>query len=456
MQRKDMRLTEGAVWKNIILFALPLMIGNLFQQLYNTVDSIIVGNFIGKEALAAVGSVDSIINTFIGFFSGLSAGAGVVISQYYGAKDDESVHKAVHSTIALTLILSVIITALATLTTPFFLKLLGTPRDVWESSETYLGIYFLGSTGLLVYNMGSGILRAAGDSKRPLYFLIFSTIVNITLDIIFIAVFDMGIAGAAWATVIAEFLSALLVLIVLSAEKDCYKIVWSKIRIDFPILKKILSVGIPTAIQMMITAFSNVLVQSYINFFGSAAMAGWSSYSKIDKICLLPLQSIGLAITTFIGQNIGAGERDRAIEGIKVATKINVMISITVVAFLWIFAPYLVLLFSKDEDVIRYGTLFLRLLGPFFICVGFNQIHNGALKGAGNSKIPMIIMMSSFILFRQVYLFLITKFANNVYTVALGYPLGWLLCTIILAIYYKHVDISKFSVVDAKAKTKAS
>lgn len=452
MKKEATRMTEGAVWKNILLFALPLMIGNLFQQLYNTVDSIIVGNLIGKEALAAVGSVDSIINTFIGFFSGLSAGAGVVISQYYGAKNDKNVHKAVHSTIALTAILSVIITVAATLTTPFFLKMLGTPEDVWESSETYLSIYFIGSTGLLFYNMGSGILRAVGDSRRPLYFLIFSTVVNIVLDIVFIAVFNMGIAGAAWATVIAELLSAILVLIVLTAEKSCYKIVWNKIRIDNVILKKILVVGIPTAIQMMITAFSNVIVQAYINYFGSAAMAGWSSYSKIDKVCLLPLQSIGLAITTFIGQNVGAGQKDRAIKGIKVAVRMNTIIAVSIVLILWIFAPYFVMLFSQDEDVIHYGTLFLRLLGPFFICVGFNQIHNGALKGAGNSKVPMIIMMSSFIVFRQIYLFIVTRIANNIYTVALGYPLGWLLCTIILAIYYKHVDITKYSVVDDRPK----
>ena len=447
MGRKVRRMTEGAVWKNIVLFALPLMIGNLFQQLYNTVDSIIVGNLIGKEALAAVGSVDPIINTFIGFFSGLSAGAGVVISQYYGARDEESVHKAVHSTIALTAILSVVITLLALATTPFFLEILGTPEDVWESSETYLGIYFLGATGLLFYNMGAGILNAVGDSRRPLYFLIFSTVMNITLDIIFIAVFRMGVAGAALATVIAEVLSAFLVMTVLTAEKSCYRIIWKKVRIHKEIMAKILKVGIPTALQMMVTAFSNVFIQSYINYFGSAAMAGWTSYAKIDKLCLLPMQSIGLSITTFIGQNVGAGQKDRAMHGIKVATRINVAIAIIMVLVLWIAAPYFVLLFNQEEEVIRYGVLFLRLLSPFFICVGFNQIHNGALKGAGNTKVPMIILMSTFIVFRQIYLFLITKIWNNIYTVSLGYPFGWLLCTIILAIYYKRVDISKFRVV---------
>lgn len=447
MERQVRRMTEGAVWKNIVLFALPLMIGNLFQQLYNTVDSVIVGNLIGKEALAAVGSVDPIINTFIGFFSGLRVGAGVVISQYFGANDEENVHKAIHSTIALTAILSVIITLLALATSPLFLKMLGTPDDVWSSAETYLDIYFLGAAGLLFYNMGSGILNAIGDSRRPLYFLIFSTVINIVLDILFIAVFRMGVEGAAWATVIAEILSAILVMAVLTAEKSCYRIIWKKLRIHKEMLKKILRVGIPTALQMMITAFSNVFIQSYINYFGSAAMAGWSSYSKIDKVCLLPLQSIGLSVTTFIGQNIGAGKKDRAMDGIKTATRLNLIIAICMIALLWIAAPYLVLMFNNDEDVIRYGVLFLRLLSPFFICVGFNQIHNGALKGAGNTKVPMIIMMASFIVFRQIYLFLITRVWNNIYTVALGYPFGWLLCTVILAIYYKHVDISEFRVV---------
>ncbi len=447
MERKARRMTEGPVWKSIVFFALPLMIGNLFQQLYNTVDSIIVGNLIGKEALAAVGSVDSIINTFIGFFSGLSAGAGVVISQYYGAKDDESVHKAVHSTIALTAILSIVITVLAQATTPLFLKMLGTPEDVWESSETYLGIYFLGVTGLLFYNMGSGILNAVGDSRRPLFFLIFSTVMNILLDILFIAVFRMGVAGAAWATIIAEFLSAILVMAVLTAEKSCYRIVWKKVRIHKAILSKIIRVGIPTALQMMVTAFSNVFIQSYINFFGSAAMAGWSSYAKIDKICLLPLQSIGLSITTFIGQNVGAGKKDRAMDGIRTATRINLVIAVSMIILLWVAAPLFVMMFNTDEEVIHYGVLFLRLLSPFFICVGFNQIHNGALKGSGNTKVPMIIMMSSFIVFRQLYLFLITRIWNNIYTVSLGYPFGWLLCTVILAIYYRHVDITGFRVV---------
>ena len=447
---KAKRMTEGSIFKCLLYFALPLMVGNFFQQLYNTVDSIIVGNFVGKEALAAIGSVDSIINTYIGFFVGLSAGAGVVISQYYGASDDENVHKAVHTTIAITLIMAIGTTIISLFTTDIFLKISRVPSDVWPEAETYLGIYFLGLVGLLIYNMGSGILRAVGDSKHPLYFLIFSALSNTILDIIFVANLRLGVAGAAYATIISQALSALLVLYTLIKTKDCYKISFKKIRIYPKLLKQIFRIGLPTALQMMVTAFSNVFVQSYINSFGSAAMAGYSSYNKIDKVCLLPLQSIGLAITTFMGQNIGAGNSERAIKGVKTATRMNVVTAIVLLTFLWVVAPYLIYIFNQDEEVIHYGTIFLRTMSPFFLCVAYNQIHNGALKGAGNTKIPMIIMMSCFIVFRQIYLFVISRVINTPIAIALGYPLGWLLCTIILSIYYKKVDITAHSVLSHK------
>lgn len=447
---KAKRMTEGSIFKCLLYFALPLMVGNFFQQLYNTVDSIIVGNFVGKEALAAIGSVDSIINTYIGFFVGLSAGAGVVISQYYGASDDENVHKAVHTTIAITLIMAIGTTIISLFTTDIFLRISRVPSDVWPEAETYLGIYFLGLVGLLIYNMGSGILRAVGDSKHPLYFLIFSALSNTVLDIIFVANLRLGVAGAAYATIISQALSALLVLYTLIKTKDCYKISFKKIRIYPKLLKQIFRIGLPTALQMMVTAFSNVFVQSYINSFGSAAMAGYSSYNKIDKVCLLPLQSIGLAITTFMGQNIGAGNSERAIKGVKTATRMNVVTAIVLLTFLWVVAPYLIYIFNQDEEVIHYGTIFLRTMSPFFLCVAYNQIHNGALKGAGNTKIPMIIMMSCFIVFRQIYLFVISRVINTPIAIALGYPLGWLLCTIILSIYYKKVDITAHSVLSHK------
>ena len=341
-------------------------------------------------------------------------------------------------------------TIISLFTTDIFLRISRVPSDVWPEAETYLGIYFLGLVGLLIYNMGSGILRAVGDSKHPLYFLIFSALSNTVLDIIFVANLRLGVAGAAYATIISQALSALLVLYTLIKTKDCYKISFKKIRIYPKLLKQIFRIGLPTALQMMVTAFSNVFVQSYINSFGSAAMAGYSSYNKIDKVCLLPLQSIGLAITTFMGQNIGAGNSERAIKGVKTATRMNVVTAIVLLTFLWVVAPYLIYIFNQDEEVIHYGTIFLRTMSPFFLCVAYNQIHNGALKGAGNTKIPMIIMMSCFIVFRQIYLFVISRVINTPIAIALGYPLGWLLCTIILSIYYKKVDITAHSVLSQK------
>ena len=304
-------MTEGPIWRCLLLFALPLMAGNLFQQLYNTVDSIVVGNFVGKEALAAVGSTDSVINTFIGFFSGMSTGAGVIISQYYGGKKEEKVSIAVQTTIALTLCMSILCTVLALLLVPSLLRLMGTPDDVFPEAATYLRIYFIGVTGLLFYNMGAGILRAVGDSRRPLYFLIFCAVLNTLLDLLFVAVLRFGIAGAAWATILSQGISALLTLFVLTREKACYRIIWSKVRLDPNMTKKIFFLGLPAAIQMAVTSFSNVFVQAYINRFGSAAMAGWSSYGKLDKFCVLPIQSLSLGVTTFVGQNLGARKIDR-------------------------------------------------------------------------------------------------------------------------------------------------
>ena len=319
-KQKAVLMTEGPIWRCLLLFALPLMAGNLFQQLYNTVDSIVVGNFVGKEALAAVGSTDSVINTFIGFFSGMSTGAGVIISQYYGGKKEEKVSIAVQTTIALTLCMSILCTVLALLLVPSLLRLMGTPDDVFPEAATYLRIYFIGVTGLLFYNMGAGILRAVGDSRRPLYFLIFCAVLNTLLDLLFVAVLRFGIAGAAWATILSQGISALLTLFVLTREKACYRIIWSKVRLDPNMTKKIFFLGLPAAIQMAVTSFSNVFVQAYINRFGSAAMAGWSSYGKIDKFCVLPIQSLSLGVTTFVGQNLGARKIDRVRQSTKVGT----------------------------------------------------------------------------------------------------------------------------------------
>ena len=305
-RRLDSDMTQGSIWRQLIEFSLPMMIGLIFQQLYNTVDTIVVGQFVGKEALAAVGTTSSIINMLVGFAAGLSTGSSVIISQCYGSRDHEGLHKAVHTSISITFILAVAFTALGVLWADTLLRLQSTPEDVFPEAHTYLTIYFSGLLGLLLYNMGSGILRAVGDSRRPLYFLVFSAVINTALDLIFVVVLGMGVEGVAYATIIAQFLSALLTLFVLTRDHAPYGIHWNRLCIDLPTLKRIISIGLPSGIQQAITSFSNVFVQGYINFFGSACMAGWSSYNKLDAFTLIPMQAIAMASTTFVGQNYGA------------------------------------------------------------------------------------------------------------------------------------------------------
>ena len=436
-RRKDTAMTEGSITRHLITFAVPLLIGNIFQQLYNTVDSIVVGNFVGKEALAAVGSISPIINTLIGFFMGLAAGAGVVISQYYGARDDENVHKAVHTTMVMTFILCAVFTVVGVLMTPYMLRLMKTPDDVFAGAAQYLSIYFFGVTGLLIYNMGSGILRAVGDSRRPLYFLIFSALTNTVLDLVFVVCFNWGISGVAIATVISQCLSALLVLFVLARTKGAYRIIWSRMRLSGAMLGKIWRVGIPSALQLAITSFSNVFVQSYINGFGSACMAGWSSYIKIDQFALLPMQSMALSATTFVGQNLGANDVKRAKAGTKTAIGLSLIITAVLVAPLIIFAPQMIAMFNTDPEVLKYGALFIRMISPFYLLCVVNQIYAGSLRGAGDAKAPMIIMLLSFVAFRQIYLYTISRLFDSVIPVALGYPAGWLLASITIFIYYR-------------------
>ena len=315
-KRRDMDMTQGAIWQQIVLFAVPLLIGNLFQQLYNTVDSVVVGNYVGKEALAAVGSVGPIINTLVGFFSGLATGAGVVISQNYGAHDHERLSVAVQTTVALSLISCVLCTVLGVICVPFLLHFMSTPQDVFQEASSYLRIYFMGITGLLMYNIGAGILRAVGDSRRPLYFLCFSALTNLVLDLLFVIGFHWGIEGVAWATVISQVVSAILVFALLIRSDTPYRVKPRQMQIDGRILSQIMRIGLPGGIQTAITSFSNVYVQGYINSFGSSVMAGWASYSKRDQFVMLPMQSISLASTTFVGQNLGAGEVKRAKKGI--------------------------------------------------------------------------------------------------------------------------------------------
>ncbi|MBQ3756111.1 MAG: MATE family efflux transporter [Oscillospiraceae bacterium] len=429
-------MTRGPILQQLVFFALPLMLGNVFQMLYNTVDSIIVGNFVSKQALAAIGSTTVIVNMLVFFFAGFAVGAGVVIGQNFGAKNLDRLHDAVHTTMAATFVLSLLLTAMGVATVRPMLVLMRTPEDVFADAALYLRIYIGGISGLLIYNMGSGILRAVGDSTRPLYFLILTSVLNIALDLFFVLVLNMGIAGAAIATILSQFVSAILTLLLLTRTKDIYRLEWKELRIDWPILKKIFAVGMPAALQSVITSFSNIFVQGYINVFGSDVMAGWASYNKLDHFILLPMQSMAMASTTFVSQNTGAGDEQRSHRGTITAILMTCSVTGAIAAVLAIWAPGAVRLFSPDAEVIRWGAMFIRVNVFFLLFNCINHVLAGALRGRGDSRGPMIIMLSTFVVLRQIYLYVVTHFvANTPALVGFGYPVGWMSCCFIEVIY---------------------
>ena len=413
-------MTQGSIVKQVLLFAMPLMLGNIFQMLYNTVDSIVVGQFVGTQALAAVGSTTMIVNMLVFFFNGFSIGASVVIGVHFGAKNMEKLHKII-----------------GVLGVKPMLRFMSTPEDVFPEATTYLQIYFAGFSGLLIYNMGSGVLRSVGDTTRPLYFLVLTSILNIILDLVFVLVIPMGIAGVAYATIISQFISAGLTLILLSRSKDIYKLTWHDLAIDGSILKHIFSVGLPAGIQSVITAFSNVFVQSYINYFGSSCMAGWSCYNKLDQFVMLPMQSMAMASTTFVSQNVGARQPKRAEKGTYITILLTLLITGVIVAAMMVFAAPSVELFSQDPQVVEFGVLFIRANVVFLLFNCVNHVLAGALRGMGDSNGPMIMMLLGFVGFRQAYLYIMTRFISNTpLTVGLGYPVGWVSCCVLEVAYF--------------------
>ena len=432
-------MTVGPIFGQLVLFSLPLMLGNVFQMLYNTVDSIIVGNFVSKQALAAIGSTTMITNMMVFFFNGFSIGAGVTIGQYFGARDMEKLHRAIETTMAATFLLSLIFSIVGVILVKPLLRMMSTPEDVFSDATVYLKIYIGGISGLLIYNMGSGILRAVGDSTRPLYFLILTSILNIILDLYFVIVLKTGIAGAAIATILSQFLSGTLILVLLTRTKDIYRLNWRELRLDFPILRRIVAVGLPAAIQSVLTAFSNIFVQSYINFFGSDCMAGWSSYNKLDQFIMLPMQSMAMAATTFVSQNVGARNERRADRGTISALVLTCGITGVIIALLILFAPSAVRLFSPDPAVISFGVLFIRTNVAFLLFNCINHVLAGALRGRGDSRGPMIIMLCTFVGLRQIYLYVVTHFiANTPRIVGFGYPVGWVSCCMIELLYFAY------------------
>ena len=436
MARLDLDMTEGNIWMHMIRFSVPMAIGLLFQQLYNTVDTLVVGQFVGQQAQAAVGSTGPIINTIVGFCAGLATGASVVISQRYGAHDNEGLSKAVHTTVALTFIVSIIATVVGQLIITPMLRFMQTPEDVMPESGCYLSIYFAGISGILFYNLGSGILRAVGDSKRPLVFLILSALLNTALDLLFVLAFGMGVDGVAYATVLSQILSAVLILVTLTLEKGNYGIRWKQLRIDRKSLSMILKLGLPSSIQAAITSFSNVFVQSYINYFGSACMAGYGVYGKIDAFALIPVQSISMSSTTFVGQNWGARQVKRAREGVRIAVVMSLISTVVLGLGVFLLARPLMGFFSPEEEVIDYGVRFIHIVTPFYVTICFNQIYAGALRGVGDATMPTVIMLVSFVVFRQIYLAVTKALGAGFLAVALAYPVGWILCSTLLILRY--------------------
>lgn len=441
----DVDMTQGGILGHILKFAFPLLLGNLFQQLYNTVDTFVVGNYVSSSAFSAVGAVTPIVNMLIGAFSGLASGAGVVISKLYGAGRQDKVSEAVHTSIVLTAVLSVAFTIIGLALMPVMLNILGLNAQDRAEATTYLSIYFAGITGLLFYNMGAGVLRAVGDSKRPFYFLVVCALMNTGLDLLFVITFRMGTAGVALATILSQGVSAVLVSITLLKTESCVKVKPKALRLHRDMLSQVLMMGIPAALQMAVTAFSNVFVQSYITHFDkglaqSVYMPGWTAYIKIDQLLFLPVQSISLAVTTFVGQNIGAKQPHRANKGVSTALLLSIGCILVLMVPVLYFAPQIIGFLIPDEAVVETGTMFLRNLTPFYVLFAFNQVYACALRGRGNSVAPMIIMLSCFVGFRQIYLFIMSRVCNEIIPIAMAYPAGWLLCSILTGLVY-HITI---------------
>lgn len=433
-------MTQGPIWKRITYFALPIFLGNLFQQMYNTADSLIVGNFLGKNALAAVSSTGSLIFMLIGFLSGIAIGAGVVISRYFGGNKLEEMSKAVHTTVAFGLVAGVVMTAVGVGLSPQILRWMDTPENVMYNSQLYLSIYFMGSLGSVMYNACVGIMQAVGDSRHPLYYLIVSSVVNVVLDLFFIAVLGMGVDGAAWATIIAQYVSAIMCLWRLLRVKDNYRVELRKIRFHWDMLKRVVRFGLPSGVQNSIIAIANVVVQSNINHFGDAAMAGVGAYSKIEGFGFLPITSFTMAMTTFVGQNLGAGQIERTKRGARFGTITSVILAELIGVAVFIFAPQLIAAFDTSPDVIAYGVDKARTSVLFYCLLAFSHAMASILRGAGKAVVPMFVMMICWCIIRVSFLAIAVPLTGSIQMVYWVYPLTWFLSSVTFLWYYRRMD----------------
>ncbi len=429
-------LTEGPIWKKIVTFAIPLFLGNLFQQLYNTADSLIVGNFLGSDALAAVSSSGSLILLLVGFFNGIAVGAGVVIARYYGARDKDNLQKAIHTDLAFGLAAGILLTIIGLIMAPKILTWMGTPNDVLKNSVVYFRIYFCGSLAFVMYNIFVGIMQSVGDSRHPLVYLIISSIVNIVLDLLFVGVFHWGVGSAALATIISQFTSAILCLIRLMRVSEDYQVSLKKIRFHGRHLKMIITYGLPAGMQNSIIAFANVIVQSNINSFGKMAVAGCGAYSKIEGFGFLPITCFALALTTFIGQNLGAQKYDRVKKGARFGIICSVILAELVGLCIYLLAPVLISAFNNDPQVIAYGAAQAHTVTLFYFLLSFSHCIAGILRGAGKATIPMLVMLLCWCAIRITYITAAVRFIPDIHVIFWAYPLTWTLSSIIFLIYF--------------------
>ena len=434
--KKGTNLLEGSIWKGIVSFAIPLFLGNLFQQLYNTADSLIVGNFLGSDALAAVSSSGSLIFLMVGFFNGIAVGAGVVISKYFGAADYDGLKKAVHTNIAFGLVSGCILTAVGMILAPQILVLMGTPESVLPNSIVYFRVYFAGSVAFVMYNIVMGILQAVGDSRHPLYYLIFSSIVNIVLDLLFVGLLGFGVGAAALATIISQFSSAFLCMLRLMRTKDVYQVQISQIRFHKGMLGQIIGIGLPSGMQNSIISFANIIVQTNINKFGVMAVAGCGVYSKIEGFAFLPITCFAMSLTTFIGQNLGAKQYDRAKKGAYFGITCSTLLAEVVGVIVFFTIPQLAAAFNNEAQVVEFATRQAHIEAFFYCFLAFSHCIAGIMRGAGKSTVPMFVMLASWCIIRITYITVTVHFIPKIQVIFWAYLLTWSISSVIFLIYF--------------------
>jgi len=439
-KQQTLSLTEGSIWRGLLMYAIPLLLGNLFQQLYSAVDTLIVGNFLGKESLAAVSSSGNLIFLMVGFLSGLAAGAGVLISKYYGAREFEKMSAAVHTFITFALVAGVGMTVLGVTLTPGILRLMGTPENVLPESIAYFRTYFLGCTATFLYNNATGVLQAVGDSRRPLYYLILASAINVVLDLLFVGVFGWGVASAAAATAISQGISAVLCLYRLVRTREPYRLEWSKLRIDRSSFRQIIQFGLPGGVQNSVIAFANVVVQSHINAFGDSAVAGCGAYSKIEGFAIMPMVCFSMVMATFVGQNLGAKQYDRVRKAATYSILFSIAMAVVIGGCICLFSPQLLGLFSDSPEVVAFGVKQAWIMGPFYFLAAITHSIAGILRGAGKAMIPMLATLCCWCLFRVLYISVIVQMWADIQAVITAYPVTWMLSAVALFIYYRRAD----------------